>query len=117
MSDDAGILQGMTDAELAGLHAHLLRCVGTIGLVEPKPCEKLSSKVAWALRPGWQGRRTDLTVFGVCGMHLFHRQGWESDLREMGFGEWHAVPWDAVPELLEWFDSMGWLRRLVEQVA
>jgi len=94
------------------LHQHLLRCAGTEDFGD-RPCERMAEFVGWAMRPASEGRRTDLTLFGVCQVHVFHRRGIEAQLASEGFYGASLVPRDQLHEVLEMLEEA----RLLKVVA
>jgi hypothetical protein len=116
VSDDAGILpfvkkkpNAVLVLDRVELQARLIQCAGTMnfGL---KPCETVSAYVGWALAPAEGGRRTNVTLFGVCKQHLHHRQGIEAELAEQGFVNAHLVPYSKVNEVIAFLEEANLLR-------
>jgi hypothetical protein len=91
------------------LQAQLLQCAGTLD-GGTRPCDHVSDHVGWSLAPAMGGRRTDVTLFGLCKMHVFHRQGVMAELAERGFGDAHILPWEQLGDLLGWLEDANLIR-------
>ena len=64
-------------------------------------CKTVSSVIVHAMKPAWVKGRTEGMLFGVCEVHITHRQGWEADLADMGYESIAAVDWDRAGEYLD----------------
>lgn len=93
----------------ADLHERLMMCAGTEGYGADS-CSRLAIYVGWALRGASGGRRTDFTLFGVCELHLFHRQGIDGHLASEGFANATVVPYAKLPEVLDMLEDAGLVR-------
>jgi hypothetical protein len=91
------------------LQAALLVCVGTEDHGE-RECRSTASYVGWAMAPAHGGKRTDVTLFGVCSTHLHHRQGIEAALADRGFFGAHLVPYEKVNGVLSMLEEANLLR-------
>lgn len=83
------------------VQAALLRCAGD------ETCERVSAYVIQAIRPSWgqRGKRTDLTVFGVC---LGHQPYWREIAGRQGYWDGVCVRWEDSGSLLDEMVGMGW---------
>jgi hypothetical protein len=59
------------------------------------------------MRPAHSGRRTDITLFGLCEAH---RDDWRDAIYWMGYERGILVEWAGVGSLLEEMDDAGLLR-------
>lgn len=99
----------MRTVDRVELQQQLLMCVGTVEWGE-RTCENVAAYVGWAMKPARGGQRTDVTLFGVCSLHVHHRQGIEALLGEQGFQNASLVPWEHMGEVLEMLEDARLLR-------
>lgn len=82
------------------LQSRLLQCAGGDG------CERVSAVVVQAIRPAESGRRTDVTVFGLCA---FHAPKAPAIVTALGYREGVVVEWEGVGSLLDEMRRAGLL--------
>lgn len=80
------------------VQATLARCAGTLD-DGARDCDRVTKYVGWAMSPAHGGTRTNVTLFGVCGLHSYHRQGIEAELASQGFYGANLVPYEKVGEV------------------
>ena len=91
----------MKERDRVELQSKLLLCAGAV-----PACEKISSWVVEAMRPGRGRQRTDVTLFGVCEEH---RENVPELLGLMGYSEAAMVEWEGLGELLSGLERAGLL--------
>lgn len=87
------------------LQSALLQCAGNMG-GDDGPCQRVSAWVVHAIRPAEAGRRTDMTLFGVCDGH---KQDWRTLVTVAGFREGVLVEWEGLGDLLDELRLAGWV--------
>lgn len=84
------------------LQSRLLQCAGGGSAT----CERVSGVVVQAIRPADSGRRTDVTLFGLC---TFHAPKAGAIVTALGYQEGVVVEWSALGELLTEMERAGLL--------